>query len=123
MVRLRGHHLICLQFFRGAGYDEVFVENLRKVVERAKKEKIDVVDGIDDVCIACPHNRGYCAYSPTSEKEVREMDEYAVKLLGVGRETSWEELAEKVPNVFDRWKVYCERCDWRDSCFGERDIH
>ncbi len=119
MVKLRGHHLICLQFFRGAGYDENFVENLQRVIELAKREEITVVDGVDDVCEACPHNRGYCAYSENSEREVREMDEFAKKLLGVSERARWSEIAAKVPEIFEEWKVFCENCDWRDHCLNE----
>lgn len=36
MIRLRGHHLICLHFYRGEGYSREFVENLEDIVRRAK---------------------------------------------------------------------------------------
>ena len=30
-TQLRGHHLICLQFYRGEGYSGGFVSNLQRV--------------------------------------------------------------------------------------------
>lgn len=54
MVKLRGHHLICLHFFKGEGYSKAFVENLREVVKRAENRTLEIVTGGDDVCAACP---------------------------------------------------------------------
>jgi len=52
-VRLRGHHLICLQFFRGEGYSPEFVENLAHVITNATESGALVVAGADRVCAAC----------------------------------------------------------------------
>lgn len=38
MSSLRGHHLICLHFFKGEGYDAAFVENLARVIAQTKKK-------------------------------------------------------------------------------------
>jgi len=46
-AKLRGHHLICLNFFRGEGYSEDFIKNIYSVM---KKEKVEIVKGADDVC-------------------------------------------------------------------------
>ena len=84
VVELRGHHLICLHFFRGEGYNKDFVENLRRIIEKAESEFVRVVNGADDVCKKCPYNvNGICNYSETSEEEVRELDELALNLLSI----------------------------------------
>ncbi len=120
--RLRGHHLICLQFYRGEGYDEVFVENLERVIEDAKKRGVLVVEGVDDVCAKCPYMvNGKCEYSFNSEEEIKYLDVLALSLLNLspGCTVSWKELKEKVfsPEVLEKWKEEaCKSCDWRDVC-------
>ena len=56
MLNLRGHHLICLNFFKGEGYDEVFIKNLEKILSKMEKENIKVVEDFDDVCKSCPQS-------------------------------------------------------------------
>lgn len=117
MHKLRGHHLICLHFFRGHGYDRGFVENLKRIL--ATVCVVEIVSGVDDVCEACPHNVGFCGYSENSEKEVRELDEFALNLLKlkVGEKVEWSELKIKIPEVIERWKEFaCKDCDWRSVC-------
>ena len=43
-VRLRGHHFVCLQFFRGEGYSEEFVTQLAVLLDRAANEPAEAVD-------------------------------------------------------------------------------
>ncbi|AAB89439.1 DUF1284 domain-containing protein [Archaeoglobus fulgidus] len=118
-MKLRGHHLICLQFFRGEGYSGEFVENVKKIMERLESgETVEVVAGVDDICVACPYNRGYCGKDETSEERVREMDKAAVRLLGVSEKTTWREVAERIEKVLNEWRVFCEDCDWKEVCYG-----
>jgi hypothetical protein len=75
MLILRGHHLICLHFFSGEGYDAQFIENLRDVLKRAESEEIEIVSGNDDVCAKCLYLKDHkCAYDENADKEIREMD-------------------------------------------------
>lgn len=76
MIRLRGHHLICLHFYRGEGYSREFVENLEDVLRGAEEgEEIEVVEDADDICRACPTLRGgKCVAAPEADTEIREMD-------------------------------------------------
>lgn len=120
MPRLRGHHLVCLHFFNGMGYDARFIEDLGTILGRAAGEAVEVVSGPDDVCGHCRHLDGdRCAYRAGAEEEISAMDAEALRLLGVFRGSSvrWKELRLRIPEVFSLWHgTYCEGCDWRKAC-------
>jgi hypothetical protein len=123
-ARLRGHHLICLQFFRGEGYLEAFVDNLTGVIERATDAPALLVDIADDVCAACPGlgEDGTCADPAAGEAEIRRLDQLAFDVLGV-RPGSRLSLAEARARLSadaiatGRWRFEaCAGCAWEDVC-------
>lgn len=117
MHKLRGHHLICLHFFEGHGFDYEFRENLRRILENISE--VEVIDGPDDVCKACPYNVGFCNYSQEAEKEVRELDRFALKKLNfeIGTRVKWSKLKPKISEVIEEWRDFaCKSCDWRGVC-------
>ena len=120
MMKLRGHHLICLHFYDGEGYDEPFIENLEEVLGRIGEAGVEVGEGADDVCSPCPHRtEDRCTHSRTADREIREMDARALSLLGVepGGRSEWKLLRTKVEEVFPFWhKTYCFACSWRPVC-------
>ena len=122
-LRLRGHHFICLQFFRGEGYSKEFVRNLKRVVKRAHDERAIVVGGADDVCAKCPGLRlGVCVDPNAGEDEVTRLDRFALELLGVQRgddlslAQARERLAADAVGVGE-WRTHaCGDCTWIDVC-------
>ena len=64
-IKLRGHHLVCLHFFRGEGYSAEYVENLTRILERVEAgAEIGVSAEADDVCGVCPSLKGgKCSYA------------------------------------------------------------
>jgi hypothetical protein len=121
LLKLRGHHLVCLHLFRGEGYDPEFVENLMKILERAEAgEEIVVSEGADDVCKMCPYlKKGTCLYDKDSDAGIREMDKTALKLLGLRTKDriAWLNIRKKLPDIFSEWAhKYCMECDWRWAC-------
>lgn len=120
-MELRGHHLICLQFYHGEGYNEEFIEKLDEVIERAKGgEKIEIVYGTDEVCRACPYLKdNECNYSEDSKDEIYELDNIALNLLkySVGEVVYWDEIKEKVAEIINIWRdKVCKECEWRSVC-------
>lgn len=121
MIRLRGHHLICLHFFGGEGYSEEFRESLRALVKEAEGgQEIEAASGADDVCRKCPYLSGdKCAYEEGADEEVRAMDRKALELLGIrpGESLRWAETRQRLPSAFRQWaRSYCESCAWREAC-------
>lgn len=120
MSSLRGHHLICLHFFKGEGYDTAFVENLKRVIDSAKRKGIRVQRGADDVCHACPHLAGgECNYRKDNDEEIEGLDALALRLLnlGAGEKADWEALEKRLPRIFPEWKSKaCFKCDWLSIC-------
>lgn len=116
---LRGHHLICLHFFKGEGYDDAFVNNLISVLKDVSMGRGRIVEGADDVCRACPYLReGMCSYKE-GEKEIKRLDELALNLLGVheGEVVEWNALKERLRSIFPDWTLRaCSKCDWRNVC-------
>jgi len=116
MVKLRGHHLICLCFFKGEGYSENFIKKIYK----ALSEDVEVVDGLDDICIECPYLlNNECHYKEGSDEEIRKLDELALYLLKVskGDILSWDEIRKRVEKILTKWReLSCRNCDWLTVC-------
>lgn len=127
MLKLRGHHLICLHFFIGEGYDASFARNLKDILKRTGHEMIKVTEGADDVCRMCPYLKAdICRYDDNSDREMREMDNAALNLLKVKLEMSvgWAETKKKISGIFLRWrKDFCSACDWKTACVKNHYYH
>ena len=125
-AQLRGHHLICLQFYRGEGYSDEFVANLDRVQRSPPLESPAlVVSGPDDVCAACPGlgADGTCRHPDTGEAEALRIDALALQLAR--RRHRRDALAVRRPArgspadaaACDRWRAEaCAGCLWADAC-------
>ncbi|UCG77767.1 MAG: DUF1284 domain-containing protein [Nitrospirota bacterium] len=120
MPILRGHHLICLHFFNGEGYDRSFIDNLRNVISQASDESITITSEADDVCGSCPWlKKGKCEQNKSSEDHVRDMDSTALELLLLedGESKSWSNIRDRIPDIFSQWyNMYCMDCGWNLTC-------
>lgn len=120
-MKLRGHHLICLHFYRGEGYSPDYVEHLNKIVRRAQGgEEIEVVSGADDVCQACPYLKdSRCCHKEGADEEVHALDRAALDFHQItpGDRVLWPDLSEKVMKTSKEWfDSFCSGCDWFDLC-------
>ena len=120
-IKLRGHHLVCLHFFRGEGYDAEYIENLTRILERVEAgAEIEASAEADDVCGVCPSLKGgKCSYAAGAEVGIREMDMTALGLLGLTDRAlvRWAGMRDKLPAIFPQWaRRYCKVCAWRTSC-------
>ncbi len=53
---LRPHHGLCLQYFRGHGYNQEFINNMQKIIAILKQNPdIQLVNHTDDICLTCPN--------------------------------------------------------------------
>ena len=120
MPSLRGHHLICLHFFNGEGYNEIFISNLRNILARAEEEEITVSSGADDVCASCTYlKESRCRYEVDADEAVREMDSKALALLSMSRgdRVNWVELKNRINEILPEWfSNYCMECNWKGAC-------
>jgi len=120
-IKLRGHHLICLHFFIGEGYNVEFVAHLSEIVKRAEAgDKIEVCSGADDVCKRCPYLKDdKCMYDKNADPEIQEMDRRAIELLRLkmAERVNWIDIKKRIPGILYEWsRNYCNDCDWRKAC-------
>ncbi|MDD5258403.1 MAG: DUF1284 domain-containing protein [bacterium] len=88
MLKLRGHHLICLIAFQGEGYSKAFARNFKKLQKlylNNPDEKVKVVAGPDMACKKCPHLSNNTCISPIDSPNSRiiALDKKAFKLLKI----------------------------------------
>ncbi len=126
-MRIRGHHIICLQFFHGQGYSQEFVRSLLRVIQQlATGAKAVAVVGPDDVCTACPAlAEGRCAQEPESEEAVRVLDALAMEMLELepDQEFEWGTATLSVQRFIERWRALaCDGCEWEDQCLPLIDL-
>ncbi len=123
MINLRGHHLVCLHFFKN-GHTEEFRSKLSEIIRRVKSgEDIKIIEGADDLCHACPYLKdNVCTITENAEEEIRVMDNDALRLLNlnVGSIIKWNALEEKIPQIVKYWwETYCQECEFRTICEKE----
>ncbi|MDO5132457.1 MAG: DUF1284 domain-containing protein [Eubacteriales bacterium] len=121
-LRLRPHHLLCLQNFRGSGYSAAFIQKMEETVLRLSSNPslpVLLVQGCDDLCEACPHNdRGRCTSTKVSVFDARVLQIlYGDKDVICGEAFSLEELLRLLPvmstGLLD---ACCGDCRWIGLC-------
>ncbi|HEY3298782.1 MAG TPA: DUF1284 domain-containing protein [Armatimonadota bacterium] len=128
MLKIRGHHLLCIHGFRGLGYSPDFVSNMQAILDtlmESPEMKIEAVDSPDAICAACPHLvEGACTRGE-GEPNVAARD------LEVLRKLSLEPGGEiSVREVFARTGVsfsgglgeICASCSWYELGYCDEGI-
>ncbi|MBE0446548.1 MAG: DUF1284 domain-containing protein [Actinobacteria bacterium] len=116
LINLRGHHLLCVRTFSGAGYDISFIDNMYRIVDACKSPSrpIRIVRGLDDICAFCPHSDGSSCLK--DENRALSMDKAVLAALGIrpgGTYTSLY-LQREVEGGIRRQLFHdiCAQCNW-----------
>jgi len=119
-VRLRHHHLACMQNFVGKGYDEDFVTNMRLVIATLGEPGtvIHLSVGCDDICSCCPNRTGAVC---CDEISVIGKDRSVARFLGIPERTEVDaavalDRAKERMQELDDIRSLCGECDWADLC-------
>lgn len=127
LTRIRGHHLICLNFFHGDGLGSDYGRNLLHVIRNLTEEGGVAVIGPDDVCTHCPSfMKGECCRLPEHEDQVRVLDALALELLGISPDERFDfgEATVWLPRILERWHALaCDGCEWESRCAGPISQH
>ncbi len=123
-IKIRAHHLFCMQGFQGYGYSSEFVANMRAVLESIKaspSKPLELVSEGDVICSSCPHS-GQCALKGSFLGiRIRRMDSLVLKKLGMVEGTITDAKSvfrlvnTKLKNPSDIEEV-CGNCRWRQKC-------
>ena len=124
-MKLRPHHLLCVQKYTGSGYDDAFTAGMDALVRRltaCPDTAVTLVEGRDDLCAACPHMAGSRC---DSEEKVNRLDRGVLEAcsFSAGETRSWSTLAwtarEQVLEKETFIKV-CGSCEWFRLCKDTR---
>ena len=120
-MKLRPHHLLCIQKFTGHGYDGRFTAHMTALTARLRDmpdTEVTLVRGCDALCAACPNVRdGAC----TSLEKVEAMDAAVLCWCGLswGEAVPWAQAARLArERVFrtDGFEQICAGCQWFGLC-------
>lgn len=112
---LRPHHLLCTQAYEGKGYSEEFINNMNKNIELLRHKegfKVKIESVLDDLCIACPNNKGkVCG----TEIKVKTMDEKVLKYFDLKKNTYvYKDVINLIQKKITRniLEDICGECQW-----------
>ncbi|AWI56278.1 DUF1284 domain-containing protein [Sinorhizobium fredii] len=124
MVRLRGHHLLCLLTFVGEGYTPAFTGNFRLIAARLSAgEEIEIVEGPDDICAPMlDRPEAHCR-----NNDIRDRDAWALaaidERLGIALKTGsvlnldGQRLdALRAAFAAGLIRAACHECEWSGLC-------
>ena len=115
LIFLRPHHINCIFFFEGKGYDERFTKNMKNVINRiiSNKSYIKFTKHCDCLCSKCPNRiNNVC----NTENHIKMLDELTIKNYNVDFDKiySFNDLFNEFYKNFDKDKFLniCNSCEW-----------
>ena len=120
-IKLRGHHLLCLQGFQGYGYSEDFVSNMTRINELRKANEciISLTNEPDDICFSCPNLKNNLCENEIQNSIIVKMDNEVLSKLNSNKEHNSIDLFDEVASKFNSLKSVeniCNGCKWTDEC-------
>jgi hypothetical protein len=121
-LRIRAHHLLCMQGFQGLGYNEEFTKNMAWITDKILNEPfflLEIITEADSICQHCPHLvQDKCDQEHPSGK-IKSMDIQVLKNLKIkpGTLISSQEALSRTRNIPPAMvKKICGNCLWREDC-------
>ena len=125
IIKIRAHHLLCMQGFVGYGYSQEFIDNMKGFIENIKTEprlEVEIIEGSDIICSCCPHNdRGMCQKETDSDEKVKSIDRRVLEKGGLRKgaiikaEDIFYVVNKKFKGVSDTEGI-CSNCGWQKKC-------
>ncbi len=123
---IRGHHLLCMLGFRGFGYSDDFVHNMKQIVARVMKGPegiIELTTECDAICRACPHQEdGYCVKPEKGNRRPEDADRALLRRIGYAPNTrttvreAYRRIASNI-STGDLGRTLCRKCQWLELGF------
>lgn len=115
-MRLRPHHLLCIQSYSGKGYNDAFVENMNRITERLRNEdktSVEIVFSDDDLCACCPNLQkdGFCR----DNEKVTSYDKKVTGYFHIEEKTyTYQDITREIrrrmtPEIL---ADICKDCEW-----------
>lgn len=132
VLRIRAHHLLCMQGFQGYGYSQNFVDNMTEIINNIKSTPgllVEIISECDSVCLCCPHNvGGVCSKEPDSREKIKKMDMEVLRRLDINEGAKifakdiFGLVNTKLKRISDAIEI-CGDCSWRAQCtwYASRD--
>lgn len=125
MIRLRGHHLLCLLGFQGMGYSPEFVAHMTDVHQHLRNSpdtEILLVAGPDDLCERFPDDQpNHC-----KDANIDERDRSVLQKIGVqaGDKVTWRDLQQRIKGRLEPRDIpnLCSTCPWRSYGVCEEGV-
>lgn len=123
-IRIRAHHLLCMQGFQGYGYSKDFVKHMEMLIRFFNSNpgtKIQVVKDADEICSHCPYKtKNYCNKESDSLILMENLDISVIKsaLLKENQIYTIEQVLKLVNTNLDHKSIneICDTCSWKDKC-------
>lgn len=116
-IVLRPHHINCIFFYKGLGYNKEFVEGMNKILKIFKENpntKIKLIVKCDDLCANCPNKQlnNICI----TKDHVTKLDCDTLKAynLKVNQEYTFQQIIDTIYKNFNKNKFskICSSCNW-----------
>jgi len=123
-LKIRAHHLCCIQGFQGYGYSPIFVANLKAVISDIKafpSRPLELVSECDVICESCPGKKECTAQESTISGRIKSMDFAVMEKLKIKEGTIMEAdkafslINSQLTNASEINEV-CGPCKWRQKC-------
>jgi hypothetical protein len=121
-MNLRGHHLLCIQRFRGRGYSPAFTANMAEIIAHLGSHpdmSVRLTTSTDDICLSCPHLRDGACRDGSEDAELKRaaQDRQTLEVLGLAPEAElpWAEVLRRVGVAEvegDPRSKVCGDCQW-----------
>lgn len=116
MMIIRPHHINCLFFFKGLGYNYDFTSNMNNIKNTLIKDsniKIKLVSHCDIICNHCPSKSSdICLFhDKVTLLDYNTLNEYH---LNINTEYDFSYIIENIYKKYDYKKFFniCNTCEW-----------
>lgn len=120
LIRIRAHHLLCLQGFQGYGYDQEFSMRMGEILRTLKSDpspRIEIITDADEICSSCPKLiENQCV----DHLKIKKMDSDIIE--SVSLEENQVVTFKTAVKIIDKelrveaLESVCKGCVWMDKC-------